>query len=65
MEFRRNTVVKQENGDRVKDVLCERSVNKWVFKLIYMSTKYIKYECFGQMKSSKQKKKKKKKSSKQ
>ena len=54
MEFRRNTVMKQGNGDRIKDVLCERSVNTWVFKLIYMSTKYKKYECFGQMKSSKQ-----------
>lgn len=46
--------MKQGNGDRVKDVLSESSVNKWVFKLIYMSTKYKKYKCFGQMKSSKQ-----------
>lgn len=34
-------MMEQGNGDRVKDVLCERFVNKWVFKLIYMSTKYI------------------------
>lgn len=40
MEFSRNTMMDQGNGDSVTDVLSESCVDKRAPKLIYMSTKY-------------------------
>lgn len=40
MEFSRNTVMDQGNGDNVTAVLSESCVDIRASKLIYMSTKY-------------------------